>query len=100
MSLQDYTINYKNKYGEIKDGLPILLLNVLELYVSFNNYYLIVGEDKLIAYYKYITIVDGYYAMIGNHKRIYNYTQYKGPEHKHIMQLQTMIDEVAVLFKD
>lgn len=100
MPIQDYTVNYKDTQGQIHTGLPNLLWNVSELYVSIDDYYLVLTEKQLIAYYKYITIVDGLYAQMGNHKRIYNYTEYTGTERKHIHQLQTMIHEVSVLFME
>ncbi len=99
MLLQDFTIRWTDNNGNQYECLPALLSKIAVLHIKYNDYYLTISSNKLIARYKYITIHDGYYATIGNRVE-YDYLNYAGSEHKHIQVLQSMIDTVAELFKE
>lgn len=99
MLLQDFTITWTDNNGNEYEGLPSLLSKIEVLNVRYNDYHLTISSNKLTARYKYITIHDGYYAMIGSRIE-YDYMNYTGSEHKHLQVLQSMIETVAVLFKE
>ncbi len=99
MLLQDFTITWTDNNGNQYECLPALLSKIAVLHIKYNDYYLTISSNKLIARYKYITIHDCYYATIGNRVE-YDYLNYAGSEHKHIQVLQSMIDTVAELFKE